>query len=116
DPQWVTLADVIASKILTGKCPEILEAIEFSPKEPQLGLRSVSIAGNSKYRIDPYRDDFFRRLIDLRAATKAKIKSATEAERERLEAEQLALKIVANATSYGISAEINVSDLDKCEP
>ena len=43
---WFTLADVIASKLLTGKSPEISEAIAFLPKEPQADLRPISIAGN----------------------------------------------------------------------
>ena len=65
-PLWLTLADVIAAKLQTGKSPEIIEAITFSPKEPQSGLRAISIAGNSDYRVDPAKDDFFKRLIDLR--------------------------------------------------
>jgi hypothetical protein len=45
-PLWFTLADVIDAKLHGGKSPEILEAITFSPKGPQLGLRPISIAGN----------------------------------------------------------------------
>jgi hypothetical protein len=33
EPLWFTLADVIASKLLTGKTPEILEAIAFTPSD-----------------------------------------------------------------------------------
>jgi hypothetical protein len=64
-PLWLTLADVITAKLRTGKTPEIIEAITFSPKEPQTDLRAISIAGNSHYRVDPAKDDFFKRLIDL---------------------------------------------------
>ncbi len=31
----------------------------------------MSIAGNPNYRVDPVKDDFFKRLIDLRTAVKA---------------------------------------------
>src|SRR5690606_21147033 len=37
---WYTLADVVTAKILTGKAPEILEAVSFTPGEPQLYLKS----------------------------------------------------------------------------
>ena len=50
-PLWFTLADCIASKILTGKSPKILKAIIFEPKAIQSNLNSVNIAGNAEYRI-----------------------------------------------------------------
>jgi len=112
---WYTLADAIVSKLLTGKTPEIIEAISFSPGEPQSGLRSISIMGNADYHVDPYKDDFFKRLIDLRAAVKSRMKAATGAERDDLDSQQLAMKILANSTAYGIFVEVNVSDLDKKE-
>src|ERR1700727_2714041 len=52
-PLWFTLADVIASKLLSGRIPTIIDAITFSPKEPQIGLRTVRIAGNPHYEVDP---------------------------------------------------------------
>jgi hypothetical protein len=137
---WATLADVIAATLLKGQAPKIIEAITFSPKEPQVGLRPISIAGNSGYRVDPLKDDFFKRLIDLRNTVKAQLKTikkklkavckkleiasdaevdALQSEKETLSAEataldsdQLALKILANSTSYGIFVEIIVGDLD----
>ena len=114
-PLWFTLADVIAAKLLGGKSPEILEAIMFSPKDRQPGLTTISIAGNSNYRVDPAKDDFFKRLIDLRTAIKAKLKNSSALHAEALDSEQQALKILANSTSYGIFVEINVADLDASE-
>ena len=87
----------------------------FSPKEPQTGLRPISIAGNSNYRVDPAKDDFFKRLIDLRTAIKAKLKNSSALHAEALDSEQQALKILANSTSYGIFVEIIVADLDAPE-
>ena len=129
--------------MLGGKSPEILEAITFSPREPQLGLRPISIGGNSDYHVDPLKDDFFKRLIDLRNTVKAELKVikkrlkavckkleiASDAETDGLQSEkewlsvqadaldsdQLALKILANSTSYGIFVEIIVGDLDAPE-
>ena len=34
-PLWFTLADCVASKLLTGKAPKVVRAIRFTPKPPQ---------------------------------------------------------------------------------
>jgi len=114
-PFWFTLADVIASKLLSGRIPKIIEAITFAPKEPQSGLMTIKIAGNPDYQVDPANDDFFKRLIDLRTTVKGRLKNATALNRVALDSEQQALKILANSTSYGIFVEINVADLDASE-
>jgi hypothetical protein len=114
-PLWFTLADVITAKLRTGKPPEIIEAITFSPKEPQTDLHAISIAGNSHYRVDPAKDDFFKRLIDLRTEIKAKLKNSSALNADVLDSEQQALKILASSTSYGIFVELNVADLDAPE-
>lgn len=41
-PIWMTLADCIASKILSGKAPQVEEAIAFAPGESQATLRPVN--------------------------------------------------------------------------
>lgn len=97
EPLWFTLPDVLASKILRGKSPKILQAIRFKPLPPQVELNSISLGGIT---IDPVHGDFYRDLINRRRAAKD-------------DSEQLALKILANATSYGIFVELNVSELDK---
>lgn len=115
-PLWFTLADCIAAKIVTGRAPTILAAIRFAPKRKQRGLRPVAIAGNPDYVIDPAWDDGFKRMIDLRTQVKrAKKEAQQDGDTERaarLDAEQLAIKITTNATSYGIPAELNVNDHD----
>lgn len=107
-PLWFTLSDCISSKLLTGKCPTILEATTFYPLAEQDGLNPVSVAGDDDYQVDPYDGDFFKRVIDQRRQIKAKIPLADKDEKEILERRQLALKILANATSYGIFVELNV--------
>lgn len=109
---WFTLADCIASKLLTGKAPEILQAVQFTPGKPQSGLKPFVIAGDAKSRVNPVRDDFYRLLIDRRSSVKEKMKSAEGIERSQLDVMQLALKILANSTSYGIFIEVNVDDRD----
>jgi len=107
---WFTLADCISSKILTGKTPKIIEAISFAPRIPQDNLKPVCVAGNRDYTVNPYEGDFFKRVIDLRSTVKDKIKTATPYEKDSFENQQLALKILANATSYGIFVELNIEE------
>ena len=115
DPLWFTLADCLVSKVLTGKTPKILQAIRFEPREIQENLKPISIAGNDTYRIDPRVHDFYRRLIEFRQDVKARLKQSSIDESPSLKSDELAIKILANATSYGIFVELNVEDLDKPE-
>lgn len=106
---WFTLADCIASKLLTGKPPRIVGAVAFAPGPVQPDLRPIDVNGNPQYRVDPVNDDLFRRVIELRKATQARMVSASGDEREALDTEQHALKICANSTSYGIWMQVNVA-------
>ncbi len=119
EPRWFTLADCIASKLLTGRSPKVLEALRFEPVGTQEDLSSIDIAGTRDYRVDPRKDDLYRRVIDLRSEVKERMKeiqkSGSEAEVDRRNAEQKALKLLANATSYGIFVELNTSTLDKSQ-
>jgi hypothetical protein len=88
--------------------------------EPQPALRPVAVNGNKDYWVDPITEDFYKRVIDLRRSVQARQKAragegADEAELKRLESEQLALKILANATSYGIFIELNVDEPDDAD-
>lgn len=114
-PFWYTLADCAASKLLTGKSPKIVRAITFAPKVMQDGLRPITITGNRKYRIDPCQHDFYRRVIDLRNQTKARLKRAKGSEAISLKSEEQFLKTLANSTSYGIFVELNIAELDDKE-
>lgn len=104
---WYTLADVVASKMLTGKTPHIEEAIVFDPGEPQLGLKPVCLFSLPEFRIDPYQDDGFRKMVILRDGIR------NDPERET---EQQAIKIVSNATSYGIFIEVQRDEANEPEP
>jgi hypothetical protein len=117
-PLWFTLADCVASTLLGGKAPKVGRAIRFTPKPPQDGLRNLKIAGDADYAVDPYKDDFYKRVIELRRRVKAELKETkrrdpNSQETKNLDMDQLALKILANATSYGIFIELNVEDADK---
>jgi len=113
EPMWFTLADCVTSKLFTGKTPKVLDALRFEPVGTQADLTPIDIAGNPDYCVDPHTDDLYRRVIDLRSEVKERKKEAKESGNEpeefRLDAEQKALKLLANATSYGIFVELNVS-------
>jgi len=99
---WYSIQDVIASKILREEPPEIVDAITFIPIGIQENLKDVKI---SDITISS-NDDFIRKVIEERM----KVKQSDRKDRDQI---QLILKIIANATSYGIYIEENSQSLDK---
>jgi len=112
EPMWFTLADVLVSKIFTGKAPNIIKAKRFTPCQPQKNLQPVAIAGQV---INPAMDDFYKSLIIHRLRISDRVKDAAGDERPRLEIDRQAIKILANSTSYGIFVELNVKDYDRAK-
>jgi transcriptional regulator with XRE-family HTH domain len=112
-PLWFTLADVLASKVLTGKTPKVLEAVRFKASGKQDGLRPIAVEGQT---IDPATDDFYQGLIIHRNSLKAKHRAAKEADKLALKSAEQGVKILANATSYGIFVELNVEDYVAPQP
>ena len=103
-PTYYAFADLVASKLKTGKCPEILETIELIP-HGRVATRPWKLFGNDRYTIDLSTDDLFARLIDLRTEIKHMADSGPEAQKSYLNMLQRALKLLASATSYGILVE-----------
>jgi hypothetical protein len=125
---WVTFSDVIGSRLLTGKPVEVLETIELIP-HGRIETEPKMLFGKPEYTIDLAKNDLFQRLIDLRDKHKAerddlkeKIDSVRKAggepdsadvqRYEFLDQLQLALKLLANATSYGKLVEFRVEEMD----
>lgn len=96
EPRWYTLADVIASKLLTGKAARIHRAISLRPEGRLPGLQRLRLRGEME--IDPYRDDPFKVVIQRRART------------PKDDPLNRFLKIFANGTAYGMLAEMNRQD------
>ena len=95
---WFTLADCIASTLLAGKPPHVVSAVRFEAKPVQDGLQGVKVAGTGEL-VDPVADDFYRRVINIRRTVKselnaAKARGGSNLEIDRLDAGQLALKIL----------------------
>ena len=101
---WYTVEDVISSKLLTGKTPEVLQAYTSIPEDVQDNLKDVSI---SDITISS-NEDFIKRVIEERIS----IKKSNRPDKDQI---QLILKIIANATSYGIYIEENPKSIDKSQ-
>src|SRR5262249_563965 len=95
-----------ASKLLTGRAPKVVQAVYFFPIGVQTGLKSVTVAGNPSYNVDPNADDFYKRLVELRKEKSQE----TVSEENQSDVAQQALKILVNATSYGIFVERIVNE------
>jgi hypothetical protein len=112
--QWWTLADVIATKLETGRTPSILRAIRFTPRARQTGLTAVDLNGDPRYRIDPNTDDLIKRLVELRQQLKSDATTATnEGDLDNtalLDGLAVGVKVEANAIAYGTPIEMNVTE------
>lgn len=109
DRLWYALPDVIASVILTGRVPQVVDAFRLEARGVLDGLRPVKLRG--AIEVDPRRQDFFKVVIEerQRLATRSDL---SEVERKRLDK---ALKVLANATSYGIYAEMQRRESTRIE-
>jgi hypothetical protein len=96
---WFFLPDVAASVPLTGKIPTIVGAFKIVPSGKLTGLKSVRLALAGEVLINPRTQDLFKTMIEERNSL-AKKPGLSEQDRGRLDQ---ALKVLTNATSYGIS-------------
>ena len=104
---WFSLPDVVASVLLTGKVPKIVDAFKLVSVGKLPGLRPVRLGG--EVWVDPRTQDLFRTVIEERKS-KAKNKRTNPEDADRLDK---ALKVLANAASYGIYAEMNRQETEK---
>lgn len=100
DALWFSLPDVVASVLHTGKIPKIVDAFRIEALGILPSLKPVKLRG--AVQVDPRSQDFFKVVIEQRNRLKGRT-DLSEIEKERL---NLALKVLANAASYGIYAEM----------
>ncbi len=100
EPVWVTVPDAVASTLLTGKPLVVLRAIRFVPCGTNPDLRPVVLRGTVP--VDPCMQDFFAAAVEERQRLKT-IGGGGDRDADRL---GQFLKVLANATSYGIFAEM----------
>jgi len=91
---WYAGPDIVAAKLLTGKPPSIRKAFKIVAKGKQTGLKPIRLRG--QVEIDPTRDDFFKKIVELRYQKKHEDPALA-----------YFLKILANAGSYGLFVEVN---------
>jgi hypothetical protein len=94
-PIWYAGPDLIASKILTGRTPQILKAFQMVPSNRQRNLKPTNLGG--MVEIKPAQDDFYRKVIEQRVPHKKTNKALADF-----------LKVLANSGSYGLFVEVNI--------
>jgi len=100
---WYALPDLVASKIMSGKTPIILEAISFVPEGIQDGLHDVEVLKGITVKQG---EDFIKKIIEERLCIKKESKNKNT-DKKQSELNQNILKIIANATSYGIFIQMD---------
>ncbi len=104
---WFSLPDIVASVLDTGRIPQIVDAFKLIPDGQLSGLRLVMLGG--EVAVNPSTQDLFRTVIEQRKSL-AKKKGLSREDLDRLDK---SLKVTANATSYGIFAEMNRHESEK---
>jgi hypothetical protein len=104
---WFSLPDVAASVLLTGRIPVIVDAFALEPVGKLPGVGPVRLGG--EVEVNPLTRDLFKTMIEQRKSL-GKRKELSEEDANRLDK---ALKVLANATSYGIFAEMNRQESEK---
>ncbi|MGA5128811.1 hypothetical protein ACPCTO_03290 [Streptomyces olivoreticuli] len=99
EPKWYAIPDLVASRILTGKAPRILQAYRFRSTGRSPSLQPVSLLG--RIPISPERD-FFKYAVEERQRVKESDPKLAEL-----------LKTMANSGSYGIFAQVNKKRMAK---
>ena len=98
---WYALADLVASKLLTGKTPVIEEAISFVPHGISENLPDEKIGICKRVAVNPRKDNFIQRLVEKRLELKQDSQDNLD------EIIQNTIKIVANTASYGDYIQVN---------
>ena len=103
---WFSLPDVVVSVLLTGRIPRIIDAFRIEARGTLSELEVTKLRG--AIEVDPRRQDFFKVVIEERKRLPSR-SDLSAVEKDRLDK---ALKVLANAASYGIYAEMNRQESD----
>ena len=103
---WFSLPDVVASVLLTGRVPNIVDAFRIEASGQVKGLNSCKLRG--VVNVNPRKQDFFRVVIEERKRSPNRT-DISAIDKTRLDK---ALKVLANAASYGIYAEMHRQESD----
>ena len=108
EPLWFTIADCVASTLLTGRPPTVLRALTLVPHGTLRGLKATSLRGSAT--VDPRGGDPFLTMVQERQRL---IDAGADQGDGGWTAQSL--KLIANAGAYGIFAEFNPQALPKGE-
>ena len=102
DALWYSLPDIVASVLLNdGRIPKIVDAFRIEAHGQLEGLKATKLRG--QIDVDPGTQDFFKVVIEERQRL-PKRTDISDFEKTRL---NKFLKVLANAASYGIYAEMH---------
>ena len=107
DGLWYAWPDLVASVLLTGKVPRIVEAFRLAPIGKAKGLEEARVSRASADRSALAR--LLQAVIEERARLAARA-DLSDTERDRL---RRSLKTLGSATSYGIFAQMDRQESDK---
>jgi len=107
DALWFSLPDIVASSLLHGRTPKIVDAFRIKPQGKLRGLKPTELRG--AIPVQPRTQDFFKVAIEERQRLSRRT-DFSDVEKDRL---RKALKVIANAASYGIYAEMNRQESEK---
>ena len=97
---WYPLADLIASKFLTGRTPVIEEAISFVPMAIDHNLSDEKIEILNGVTVNPSQDNFIQKLVEKRLELRQSSDNLDKII-------QNTIKIIANTASYGDYIQVN---------
>lgn len=102
-----TIADLIGSKIRTGKAPQITKGYRFKAIGRQKNLKPIELLG---LKIDPRIHNFFKTLVNERQRIKRQLKKLDKnsAEYQQLKSKEQVIKLIINSTGYGIYVELHI--------
>ncbi len=100
-PTWYTIADLVASKILTGRVPTVVRAVTFTGHGVAEGLKESQLG---TLKVDPTVGDMFKLVIELRKRPGTDKATGTF------------LKLFANSGAYGIFSEFVVTPHAEPQP
>lgn len=108
-PIWYAGPDVVASTLATGRPSRVERAWRLVPRGQQRTLTPLRLGG--AIPVDPRCTDFFSTVIEQRKSLNSKMEVDADT-RERI---GQFLKVLANAGSYGVFAQMDVDDLRQGE-
>jgi hypothetical protein len=102
---WYSIPDVISAILPTGRAPRILRVIRLVPAGVSSSLRPTLLRGTVP--VDPRTQDFFR------IVTEERMRRKTDTEAEATQGDRVGpfLKVLGNAGSYGIYAQMDRREL-----